>query len=135
MNNQDSTSNEAADANRLATKPFSIRLTQTERDQLAAQAGGRPLSTFMRAKLLTGARATKPAARPFREVDRQLLASVLAGLGQSCLSQAINQLAKSANMGTLSVDAEVVSAFNDACGDIKAMRSALTSALLGSAQR
>ena len=108
--------------------PFSIRLSEAERAYLVRQAGNRPLGTYIRSRLL-GGKAEK--RRTFRKpkVDDKQIAQVLAALGASRLSSNLNQLAKSANMGTLDVSRNVEQELQDACGAVLAMRNALLTAL------
>jgi len=108
--------------------PFSLRLSAEERAYLTRQAGGRPLGTYIRTRLL-GERAEK--RRTFRKpkIDDKQIAQVLAELGASRLSSNLNQLARSANMGTLDVSRNVEQELEDACGAVLAMRDALLTAL------
>ncbi|MEM6496990.1 MAG: hypothetical protein AAF709_09730, partial [Pseudomonadota bacterium] len=57
------------------------------------------------------------------------LSRVLAALGQSRLSSNLNQLAKSANIGTLPVTQETEDDLRQACTDIALMRRELLQAL------
>ena len=108
--------------------PFSLRLSEEERANLIRQAGSRPLGAYIRERLL-GERAEK--RRTFRKPkgDDKQIAQVLAELGASRLSSNLNQLAKSANMGTLDVSRNVEQELQDACGTVLAMRDALLTAL------
>lgn len=108
--------------------PFSIRLSEEERAYLIQKAGGKPLGAYIRSRLL-GERAEK--RRTFRKpkIDDRQIAQVLAELGASRLSSNLNQLAKSANMGTLDVSRNVEQELEDACGAVLAMRDALLTAL------
>ena len=108
--------------------PFSIRLSKEERAYLIQQAGGRPLGAYIRSRLL-GERAEK--RRTFRKpkIDDKQIAKVLAELGASRLSSNLNQLAKSANMGTLDVSRNVEQELEDACAAILVMRDTLLMAL------
>ena len=108
--------------------PFSIRLSEEERAYLLQQAGNKPLGAYIRERLL-GDKADK--RRTFRKpkVDDKQIAQVLAALGASRLSSNLNQLAKSANMGTLDVSRNVEQELQDACGAVLAMRDALLTAL------
>ena len=108
--------------------PFSLRLSAEERAYLIRQAGNRPLGAYIRERLL-GGKADK--RRTFRrpKIDDKQIAKVLAELGASRLSSNLNQLAKSANMGTLDVARNVERELEDACGAVLAMRDALLTAL------
>lgn len=108
--------------------PFSIRLSEEERAYLIQQAGGRTLGVYIRQRLL-GDRAEKRRAFRKPKIDDKQLAQVLAELGASWFSSNLNQLAKSANMGTLDVSRNVEQELQDACGAVLAMRDALLMAL------
>jgi hypothetical protein len=108
--------------------PFSLRLTKDERAYLDQQAGGRPLGTYIRERLLGG---TADKRRPVRKpkVDEKRIALVLAELGRSRLSANLNQLAKAVNMGTLDVSQEVERELQAACRAVITMRDTLIGAL------
>ena len=119
------------EAERQAEKPpppFSLRLSADERALLDAQAGGQPLGAYIRDRLLGAEAAPRRKSRRPR-VDEQLLAQVLAELGASRLASNVNQLAKSANIGTLDVSARVEAELLDACAAIRDMRDKLVTAL------
>lgn len=118
----------APSARRKRLPPFSLRLNEDERKELEGKADGQPLGAYIRGQLL-GAKAVsrKRTGRP--GVDHQKIALVLAALGQSRLSQNINQLAKAANMGTLDVSLETDQALQTACAEIIALRQILIEAL------
>lgn len=109
-----------------AAPPFSLRLTAEERAQLDREAAGQALGAYIRFRLLHG-----PKDRPSRRntVDGQLLAMVLATLGQSHLASNMNQLAKAANTGTLDIGEGLAQELEAACHDIRKMRETLISAL------
>jgi hypothetical protein len=88
------------------TRPFSIRLTPAERASLEVRAGQQPLGTYIRS-LLLGDGAEKRRATRKPHLDDRKVSALLAALGQSRLSSNLNQLAKSANVGTLEVDEDV----------------------------
>ncbi len=111
-----------------APAPFSLRLSTDERARLEAEAGGRPLGTYIRERLL-GENAEKRRIQRKPRIDEQKIAVVLAELGRSRLSSNLNQLAKSANMGTLDVSRDIEQELKDACGAVLAMRDALIIAL------
>lgn len=111
-----------------STRPFSIRLTPAERASLEEQAGRLPLGQHIRNVLLgDGVKKRRVARKP--QLDDQRVAALLSGLGQSRLSSNLNQLAKSANMGTLEVDEDIRVQLQQACVAIVAMREALLIAL------
>jgi hypothetical protein len=108
--------------------PFSLRLTKEERQALDALADGMPLGAYIKDALIN--RDIRPRTRGRKPVkDREALAKLLGLLGQSRLSQNINQLAKAVHTGSLPVNADVHRALLEACAGIRAMRDALLSAL------
>lgn len=108
--------------------PFSLRLTPEERQALDALADGQPLGAYIKDALL--AREVRPRTRGAKPVkDRAALAKLLGLLGQSRLSQNVNQLAKAANTGSLPLNDEVHRALLESCGAIHSMRDLLLTAL------
>ncbi|MFZ5913000.1 MAG: plasmid mobilization relaxosome protein MobC [Pseudomonadota bacterium] len=108
--------------------PFSLRLTQEERKALDALADGQPLGAYIKDAIFN--REVRPRTRGQKPVrDKAALARLLGLLGQSRISQNINQLAKAANTGSLPLNAEVHRALLESCESIKAMRSLLMVAL------
>ncbi len=99
-----------------------------ERAHLNNLAGNQSLGSYIRARLL-GKDADK--RRPVRRVgqDHQKLAQVLAELRRSRLASNMNQLAKSANMGTLDIADDVTADLDEACKAIAHMREMLIAAL------
>lgn len=110
------------------SSPFSLRLSAAERATLESRAGGLPLGTYAKLVLLGD---DAPVMRRPKAVlaDQAKLAEVLAALGASRLSSNLNQLAKSAHLGSLFVTQEVEAELVAACAEIAAMRSALMAAL------
>ena len=114
--------------------PFSIRFTEEERAWLNREAGNLPPSHYIRAKLFPSDVVMQSARRSIRRahqprVDQPALASALGLLGQSRLSSNLNQLAKAANLGVLPVTPDLEADLEQACVDVRAMRSALMAAL------
>ncbi|MBI1393156.1 MAG: plasmid mobilization relaxosome protein MobC [Alphaproteobacteria bacterium] len=113
--------------------PFSIRFTDAERVYLKREAGDLSLAAHIRRQLfpedmcLQKRNATKRVRQP--SVDHQALASVLARLGQSRLSQNLNQIAKAANMGALPVTPDLVDELIEACAEIRQLRADVMAAL------
>ena len=108
--------------------PFSLRLSEEERTHLNEQAGNQPLGAYIRSELL-GDKAIKRRVLRKPQVNDQKLALVLSALGESRLSQNLNQLAKHANMGTLEISEPIEHELLDACKAITSMREVLLSAL------
>lgn len=111
------------------TKPFSIRLTDSEKRLLLERAGRLPLGTYIRDLIL----AADVQARRVRwhnpVADHKALARVLAGLGQSRLSSNLNQIAKAVNAGLLPLTPETEVELNEACSAVSFMRIELMRAL------
>lgn len=108
--------------------PFSLRLTPEERRALDALADGQPLGSYNKDALLS--REVRPRTRGAKPVkDRAALAKLLGLLGQSRLSQNVNQLAKAVNTGSLPVNEDVHKALLESCGAIHSMRDLLLTAL------
>lgn len=111
------------------TKPFAIRLTDTERAELQRRAGELAVGSYMKAVLFADGdkRRRRGARAPVK--DHVKLAEILACLGQSRISESLEQLAKAAESGTLYVDDTVPKTIHKACEDICVMRLMLMSAL------
>lgn len=116
-------------ATKPETRPFSIRLTDAERNALLARAGRVPLGTFIRDALLLSDVQAKRQRITNPVVDHAALARVLAALGKSRLSSNLNQLAKAVNIGALPVTPETEADIAEACRAVSAMRGDLVRAL------
>lgn len=111
-----------------APPPFSLRLSATEKAELLRRAGNMPLGGYIRSCLLDGIEQPRRASRqPVK--DEQALAKVLGELGKAKLANNLNQLAKSANLGSLPAGPETEQAIVEACQDVRRMREALMLAL------
>ena len=110
------------------TRPFSIRLTVTERQKLKQAAGKRPVGVYIREKLFDG-ETVKRRARRSIEPDSEAIARLAGLLGQSRIANNLNQLAKLANVGNLPVDDEVKVDLVEACEHVSEIRSVLLKAL------
>jgi hypothetical protein len=108
--------------------PFSIRLTQEERERLEAEAKGKPLSVYIRERLLGDGTAPRKLRRK-PAADQAGLAKVLGALGQSRLANNLNQIAKAAHIGVIVLTPALIDDLEQACRDIRIMRDALLSAL------
>ena len=113
--------------------PFSLRLTADERARLEHEAGETPLATYIKFRLFNGLpelstyKLRRAGGRA--STDTLLIAKLLAALGDSRLASNLNQLAKSANMGTLDVRPETEKELLEACTAIQSMRRDLVAAL------
>ena len=104
------------------TKPFSIRLTDTERETLKERAGSKPLGAYIRERLLDETAMPRKSLSHQPSESDKAWAQALAGLGQSRLASNLNQIAKLAHQGALPVTPELQQELHDACADIKRMR-------------
>lgn len=109
--------------------PFCIRLSDAERARLTAEAAGRPLGAYIKAKAL----GDKPLRRPRHEgitvADRRPLAQALALLGRSRIASNLNQIAHAVNVGVLPVTPETEAELFAAVRDVRAVRRMLVAAL------
>lgn len=105
--------------------PFSLRLTVIERAELTEKADGEPLGAYIKARLFDGPQYRSRA----RKVDREALGKVLGVLGQSRISQNLNQIAKAANIGALPLTPDLVDELHETCAELKALRQDIMAAL------
>lgn len=110
-------------------KPFSIRLTDEERRQIAERAGDRPLASFVRDLALSRVEQSRRQQINRRIFDKDAMARVLSALGQSNLSSSLATIAKAARVGTLPSGEETERAICEASDAIKEMRRDLVRAL------
>lgn len=109
--------------------PFSLRLSDDERQQLETHAGSMPLASYIKS-VVFAAEAPKYRRRQKPPVaEQQLLAAVLARLGSTRTASNLNQIAKGINQGTLIVDEELEADLNAAIAEIAWMRATLMQAL------
>jgi hypothetical protein len=107
--------------------PFSIRLSEPERTRLAMEAAGAPLGAYIKAKALGEPLRSRRSSLPVQ--DRRALAQALALLGRSRLANNLNQLAHSANIGALPLDAETVADLHACIKEVRELRRVLLQAL------
>lgn len=121
-------------AKRKAPPPITFRATEDERAAILKAAGAMSLSAFIRLKVLADLDIEAPRRKASRKrhapsAELAVLAQILGGLGQSRLSQNMNQIAKAANMGALPVSAELETELFEACAAIQDMRKRLIEAM------
>lgn len=109
--------------------PFSLRLSFDERARLEQDASGMALGAYIRDRLFGDDAAPRQTRGHFPVRDYAALGRVLAALGQSRLSNNLNQLAKAVNTGSLPVTPETEADLRQACKDVQAMRRDLLIAL------
>ncbi len=109
--------------------PFSLRLTTEERQQLEAQAGSMPLGSYIKSVVLASEAPTYRKRQKPPVAEQQLLAEVLARLGQTRTANNLNQIAKHLNQGTLVLDDELETDLKTAIAEVAWMRVTLMKAL------
>lgn len=128
----DDTLNPKSEANGHSNKkrpaPFSLRLSDSERQQLESQAGAMPLSSYIKSVIFDDAAPQYRKRRKPPVAEQQLLAEVLARLGQTRQANNLNQIAKAINQGTLYVDDELAADIQTALAEIAWMRVTLMQA-------
>lgn len=111
-----------------APPPFSLRLSPAEREKLERAAAGLPLGVYIRGKLFDGVPVRRGRGQaPIR--DHAVLAQLLGMIGNMRLASNLNQLARSANIGTLPLTPEVEAELVKACAAVLAMKMELMRAL------
>lgn len=109
--------------------PYSLRLSSADREKLERDRGMMSLAAYIRWRLFDPDRPP-PRHRGNAPVkDQHALSSLLAQLGQSRLSNNLNQLARAVNTGSLPVSPDVEADLRHAAGEILAMRVLLIEAL------
>lgn len=110
---------------------FAMRLTPGERARLELDAGaaGMALATYIKLRLFHNVPALPQPRRNRPAADTQLIAKLLAVLGEARLANNLNQLARHANTGTLEVSKHTESELLAACAEVRAMRADLVAAL------
>jgi len=109
--------------------PFSLRLTYEERARLDAERGDKSLAAYIRERLFGDYAAPRKRRGNSPVQDKEVLGRMAGALGQSRLSQNLNQLAKAANSGSLPVTPETEAELKEACREISEMRAELMAAL------
>ncbi|MCA0851344.1 hypothetical protein [Salipiger thiooxidans] len=109
--------------------PFSLRLNAKERQTLETAAAGMPLGSYIKARLFDGELSPRRTRGRAPVKDHAALAQVLGMIGNMRLASNLNQLAKSANIGTLPLTPEVEEELATACAAVIAMRAELMRAL------
>ncbi len=109
--------------------PFSLRLTYEERARLDAERGDKSLAAYIRERLFGDDAAPRKKRGNSPVQDKEALGRVAGALGQSRLSQNMNQLARAVNTGSLPVTPETEAEIKEACREISELRTALLVAL------
>ncbi len=116
------------DGRKLPTVPVALRLTVAERARLQQEAGTQTLSAYIRQQLLSDNVDRRRHVR-LPTTDTRLLASVLAQLGQSRISESLRELADAARVGALPDNSESKARLESACAAVHQMRADLIRAL------
>ena len=109
--------------------PFSIRFTFEERARLDAERGRHSLAAHIRERLFGDDVSVRKKPGNTAVGDAEALGRVLGALGNSRLSQNLNQLAKAVNTGSLPVTPETEADLVAACEEIRELRLELMRAL------
>ena len=109
--------------------PFSLRLTYEERARLDAERGDESLASYIRERLFGDNAAPRKKRGNSPVQDKEALGRIAGALGQSRLSQNMNQIAKAVNSGSLPVTPETEAEIKEACREISELRTALLAAL------
>lgn len=114
---------------RKSTPRITLRLTESENNDLRERAGDLSVSSYVRECLFEEdtARRKRRSYRPV--VDQQALAQVLSKLGQSRMASNLNQISYHANAGSLIVDEVTLDEINEAAATIAWIRVTLIEAL------
>ena len=108
--------------------PYSLRLSGDQRERLTAEASGEPLGTYIKAKLF-GTGPVRRRGPALKIEDREALARALALLGRSRLASNLNQLAYSANIGSLPMTPETEAELLACLREVREIRRLLVTAL------
>ncbi|MFA5989464.1 MAG: plasmid mobilization relaxosome protein MobC [Sphingomonas sp.] len=109
--------------------PFSLRLTFEQRAQLEREAGDMSLGGYIQSRLFDSDNPAKRRRGKNPVKDHKALAQALGLLGQSRMSSNLNQLARSANTGSLPVTPDTEAALLEAVAEIHEIRRLLIEAL------
>ena len=109
------------------TRPFSIRLTDGERDTLRLAAGRKPVGQFARERLLDAAESRKAARRP--NADAAMLSRILATLGRSGLPSSLASLGAAAKAGAIDMTPDLEAQLRTVCTDIQDIKRLLLQGL------
>lgn len=114
---------------RTTTLPISLRMTFEEKARLDRDAAGMSVAAYIRWRLFDpdNAPPRKRGKQPVK--DHKALAQLLALFGQSRIANNLNQLARSANTGSLPVTPDTEAALSAAALDVRDMRQLLIQAL------
>jgi hypothetical protein len=111
------------------SKPFTVRLSDTERSDLEHRAGAMPLGAYVKCVLFDDGDKKEHRGPRAPVQDRAAMASLLARMGASRTAEWLAMLAHAAESGSLAVDAETTAKLHQACHDVLVVRLLLMQAL------
>lgn len=108
--------------------PYSIRFSDEEREQLNADADGVPFGTYIKERVFENKTGAKNSSRSIVK-DYELLAQVLAALGQSDVFANLDSIARQIEAGNLTLSPEAEYEIGLTCACVLQMRDDLVYAL------
>lgn len=114
---------------RKRTPPFSLRLTDEERQRLLVEAAGAPLGTYIKAKVLGEAPPSRTRRSGLTASDRSAFAQGLAQLGNSGIAISLRELALAAETGSLPLTPETEAELFAALQAVRELRCLFLNAL------
>ncbi|MEM8987287.1 MAG: hypothetical protein AAGC95_11240 [Pseudomonadota bacterium] len=109
--------------------PLSIRASDEEKARLRAEAGNGSVHALLRERVFGPDAVSKRRTRRQPSIDHAALGRVLGALGQSRLSQNMNQIARAVHAGALPINDDLQKDVREACAAIQDMRRELITAL------
>ena len=113
----------------FGSKPFTVRLSDTERSDLEHRAGAMPLGAYVKCVLFDDGDKQEHRGSRAPVQDRAAMASLLARMGASRTAEWLAMLVHAAESGSLAVDAETTAKLKQACHDVLVVRLLLMQAL------
>lgn len=120
---------ESAGKPSAGSRRISLRLTTEEHEQLQAWSDGSSISSYVRGCIFNRTKESRRRTRHSPVKDHEPLAEILGRLGQTRISNNLNQIARHANMGTLPLDPDVEQDIKIACAEIAWIKVRLIEAL------
>ena len=107
--------------------PISVRVSAQERHHLEKAAGQRPLSDYLRERLLSEVAPSRSGSG--RKADARQLGLLLAALGQSEIGPSLRELLATVQLGLVPTSPELEVTIRAACDAVLDMRRSLMQAL------
>jgi len=108
---------------------ISLRLSAEERARLEKDCVGRSISDHIRICLFAEHVTPRRTRSKFPVKDHKALSEALGKLGQMRLASNLNQLAKAANTGALTLTPETEAIIIEACADLREIKTHILKAL------